>query len=409
MTTDLIHLYEDILASQGIQFLLFSDTNLDMITNADYGFRGKIYENYNYQLFFHDILKNTGTSPLFFFRDDFQLNYCFFELPELIREEYHADYALIGPVIFKYITNSGLEQILHEHHFPVTLSKDFMEFFNRIPTLPSHDFWISLLMPLLKPLFGSSSDYHFTDISDSLNHNGFDNTLQLEPSSSEISFDAIADRYRAENQMLQAVADGNKDEAVKLYHKFRQFNLSDRTPDMLRNLKNWLIILNTNLRKTMETAQVHPYYIDKLSREFAIKIESTNSMVQLENLNVTMLRRYSMLAHNYSTKEYSPLIKKCIEQIRFFYQESISLETLSAKCAVTPSYLSVQFHKETGSTVTEYIHTVRLSHAILLLNSTQLSIQEIASQCGFPDPNYFTRTFKKHKGLTPNAYRKSIV
>jgi AraC-like DNA-binding protein len=82
---------------------------------------------------------------------------------------------------------------------------------------------------------------------------------------------------------------------------------------------------------------------------------------------------------------------------------------LASYLAITPSYLSVQFKKETSQTITDYIQNVRLEHAILLLNSTSDSIQEIASLCGFPDSNYFTRVFKKKKGLTPKEYRKHIT
>jgi YesN/AraC family two-component response regulator len=115
-----------------------------------------------------------------------------------------------------------------------------------------------------------------------------------------------------------------------------------------------------------------------------------------------------MLVHNYTTKDYSPVIKSCIEKIRFEYNENITLDSLASYVAVTPNYLSLQFHKETGQTITSYIQNERLEHAILLLNSTNDSIQEIAALCGFPDPNYFTRVFKKKKGITPKEYRKNI-
>lgn len=404
MKTDLIQLYQNILDAQGIQFLLLSDT-FSGLEQSDYGFRKKIYENYDYQTFINSIIHNFQSSKILFFQDDFQLDYCFFELPLPLQEEYEGKYILIGPVIFRFMTNANLQHILQAHQFPVALEKDFLEFYNRIPTLPTHDFWISLLMPLLRPLFGTNANFPFLDISDSLNQ---DSPLQAASVSEELSFDAIEARYAAENKMLQSVKLGNTDDAITWYHKFRQFNLSARTPDALRNHKNWLIILNSVLRKAVEAADVHPYYIDKISTEFAIKIESVNSTTQLENMSNSMIRKYAMLSHNYSTNEYSPLIKKCIEQIRFYYQDPLSLESLANQCAVSASYLSTQFHKETGATVIEYIHNTRMQHAILLLNSTQHSITEIANLSGFSDSNYFTRIFKKRMGMSPKAYRAFI-
>jgi AraC-like DNA-binding protein len=56
----------------------------------------------------------------------------------------------------------------------------------------------------------------------------------------------------------------------------------------------------------------------------------------------------------------------------------------------------------------EYIQEVRLRHARLMLNTTRLPIQEIASNCGFLDVNYFTRVFRKVHGISPRAYRNKM-
>lgn len=407
MNADLIYTYKNILEALGIQFLLINK-NLDNLDELDYKFRSSLYDNFDYETILKDVIKEEKTSPVLFFKDDFNLNYCFFELPSIIQEEYKAKYAILGPVIYRFITQRDLDEIMEEHHFPLSISKDLLEFYNRIPSLPTHDFWISLLMPLLKPLFGSNNDYHFIDIAQDIVNKKKEKVYDLAENPDHTSFQAVADRYKAEDAMLAAVINGNTDLAVELYHRFRQFNISPRTPDNLRNVKNFLIIFNTNLRRAADTAQIHPYYIDNLSREFAIRIESTNNISQLESLSITMLRRYCMLVHNYSTKNFSSIIKKCIEKIRFEYNEHITLDSLASYLAITPSYLSVQFKKETSQTITDYIQNVRLEHAILLLNSTSDSIQEIASLCGFPDSNYFTRVFKKKKGLTPKEYRKHI-
>ena len=42
-----------------------------------------------------------------------------------------------------------------------------------------------------------------------------------------------------------------------------------------------------------------------------------------------------------------------------------------------------------------------------LLRSSTLSVQQIVEQCGFADGNYFTRIFKKLRGVTPNEHRGS--
>lgn len=77
-------------------------------------------------------------------------------------------------------------------------------------------------------------------------------------------------------------------------------------------------------------------------------------------------------------------------------------------CSVTGSYLSTLFKKETGVTITDYINTTRIRQSLILLNSTNLSISEIAARCGFVDANYYSRIFKKFQGKTPKHYRESV-
>jgi AraC-like DNA-binding protein len=58
--------------------------------------------------------------------------------------------------------------------------------------------------------------------------------------------------------------------------------------------------------------------------------------------------------------------------------------------------------------LTDYINSKRLQRAAVLLQSTGANIEEIADQCGFLDPNYFARLFKRKYGKTPGEYRKSL-
>ncbi|MCR5009061.1 MAG: AraC family transcriptional regulator [Oribacterium sp.] len=407
MTVDLISIYKEILSAQGIRFQLLQKSGNDL-EKTDYGFRKRLFKDYDYNDYFGMLLRNSKEIKLYFYRDDFLLNYCFFEFPEELKEQYEAEYALIGPVIFGLVQESDISRIMKEHNLPVALTKDFSEFYNRVPTLPTHDFWVSLITPLIKTLFGNYNDYRFIDLYSVMNSTEQDAAIDLNAFDNSTSFEAIADRYDAEDRVLDAVAMGNVNDAIAYYRLFRQFNIAPRTPNEVRNHKNWMIILNTKLRVAVRRAKVHPYYIDELSRSFAISIENTNNTIQLQNLATTMLRKYAMLVSNHSTRDYSALIAKCTDQINLRYQEKLSLETLADFCNVTPGYLSAQFRKETGMTLTDYIHSVRIRRATLLLNSTDNTIQEIAEQCGFTDSNYFTRVFKKQKGISPVEYRKKI-
>ena len=55
----------------------------------------------------------------------------------------------------------------------------------------------------------------------------------------------------------------------------------------------------------------------------------------------------------------------------------------------------------------EFIRSIRLQQAKILLETTSLNVSEIAYQVGFNDPAYFTRAFKKQYGRTPKSFVNS--
>ncbi|MBR3430361.1 MAG: helix-turn-helix domain-containing protein [Clostridia bacterium] len=87
-------------------------------------------------------------------------------------------------------------------------------------------------------------------------------------------------------------------------------------------------------------------------------------------------------------------------------REQITLSEVAAHFAVSPSHLSRVFHRETGFGLREYLVHYRIRQACDLLLNSDLSVTQIADQCGFSDSNYFGDAFKKATGLSPREYRK---
>ncbi len=100
----------------------------------------------------------------------------------------------------------------------------------------------------------------------------------------------------------------------------------------------------------------------------------------------------------------SPL-RKARRYIRNHYRENITLTSAADEAGLSPSYLSSLFLKSTGETFSRYILTLRMKDARRLLLYSTLSISDIALLCGFQDPGYFTKRFRKEEGITPQEYR----
>ena len=63
------------------------------------------------------------------------------------------------------------------------------------------------------------------------------------------------------------------------------------------------------------------------------------------------------------------------------------------------------FKQITGKSAIDYINRFRVEKSLLLLRKSNCNITEIALSCGFNDTNYFSRTFKKYKHISPTQMR----
>lgn len=86
---------------------------------------------------------------------------------------------------------------------------------------------------------------------------------------------------------------------------------------------------------------------------------------------------------------------------------SVSLTSMAEHFHITPAHLSRLFKKNTDQNFSEYLLEKKLAKAILLLENSGKSINEISRELGYSTPAYFLTKFKERYGITPSAYRKN--
>lgn len=82
-----------------------------------------------------------------------------------------------------------------------------------------------------------------------------------------------------------------------------------------------------------------------------------------------------------------------------------SMERIAGEVSLDKSYLGRIFRESTGSTVMNYLRTVRIERAKKLLRRG-MSVGEAAARVGIEDPSYFGRIFKQETGYAPAQYRQ---
>lgn len=101
------------------------------------------------------------------------------------------------------------------------------------------------------------------------------------------------------------------------------------------------------------------------------------------------------------------IIEMSKDYIKENFNRDISLDEVSRAANISPYYFSKIFKEGTGENFIEYLTAIRIEKAKELLNTTELSMKEICTMCGYSDPNYFSRSFKKNVGVTPTEYKGS--
>lgn len=88
------------------------------------------------------------------------------------------------------------------------------------------------------------------------------------------------------------------------------------------------------------------------------------------------------------------------------YNEPIKMQDVAASLNIHPNYLCAVFKKTYGQTPSDYLRSIRMAQAAMLLFLTDHSVSMIAESLGYANPFQFSAVFKSYYGLSPTAYRK---
>lgn len=396
--------FKKVIERMRIKTVIITESNVP--DTIDLGIRKflKLESDYN-ELFNTDIIPE-NRNEIIKVLDPFLCNYTFIPLPDA--EE--KSVLVIGPYVKQLVSSEEIRKKATEYGISHNLVKQLEKYFNSVAYLPDDGNLLTIINCFGEVIFGSLENFsvntkNIDDISDTSFFTRITNSDKTEDP--WLSVQIIERKYEAENALLNAVSQG-------LLHKAEMFFanivpskvLETRHPDPLRNAKNFMIILNTLLRKAAERGAVQPVYIDEVSSALAVKIEATSSLEECDELFRYMVRKYCRLVNKHSQKGYSLLVQKVITRIDTDITADLSLKESAKLLNVNPSYLSNLFKKETGLTLTDYVNQKRVERAKQLLQTTNMQIQAVAQSCGILDVNYFTKLFKKYCGKTPNEYRK---
>ena len=228
------------------------------------------------------------------------------------------------------------------------------------------------------------------DISDNENTNG-DTLLNFEEG------DPLVDKlkYAAKGDIQKIIEDS--------------MELIKKNPDQFSVFASYLLVdLIFAVSKLVEKlgGNIKELNPDILQRKFiddAVSDEARFTKTLEQVLNFALEFRDSKM-----TGKYGSVILKAKQFIEENYaDQNTTLTTVAEAVCLSPNHFSTIFSQECKTTFIEYLTNVRLENAKRLMRETDMKGYDIAYECGFSDPHYFSYIFKKNTGLSPREYKLS--
>jgi AraC family transcriptional regulator len=98
-------------------------------------------------------------------------------------------------------------------------------------------------------------------------------------------------------------------------------------------------------------------------------------------------------------------LQRAVDLLRARFTEPLSLATVAREVGVHPAHLAREFRRQYRCTVHEHLRALRVEFAQRAFTSSDAPVGAIALDAGFCHPSHLNRTFLRHVGMTPSAYR----
>jgi AraC-like DNA-binding protein len=103
----------------------------------------------------------------------------------------------------------------------------------------------------------------------------------------------------------------------------------------------------------------------------------------------------------------SPAVKKAADYCKKHFSKPVSVDELAEVAGYSRFHFTRLFTAAQGAPPAEYLQQLRIKAAVKMLQTTGLTVKEIAESCGFYDATHFCKQFRKSVGVSPRAFRES--
>ncbi|WP_185897384.1 response regulator transcription factor [Paenibacillus zeisoli] len=161
-----------------------------------------------------------------------------------------------------------------------------------------------------------------------------------------------------------------------------------------------------NIILTLQRYQYNAAPLDQRKYEYFRRIHESRDIGEAIQIMDSFLDEADQCVLERMRTHVNPAMNKLLQYIKDHLDEPLSLTEVAKQFHFNPSYLSNYFTMHNDEGFSEYLTRVRIERASELLREGEATISEISSRVGYSDHSYFTKVFRKLKGVSPSQYRR---
>jgi len=179
----------------------------------------------------------------------------------------------------------------------------------------------------------------------------------------------------------------------------------------------WCHVRGTDVAELVEAAGIRPgeltlslRSLDRITAqldEIVSALERDTTPARLVATAGMAWRLFTLLAVDRVLPEDGTPLERAMRYLQERVDGRVQVAELAALVGVSPSHLAALFRGATGGGILAHHLSLKMARARRLLDTTDLTVAEIARQTGMDDPFYFSRQFRKVHGMSPTAYRNT--
>lgn len=152
----------------------------------------------------------------------------------------------------------------------------------------------------------------------------------------------------------------------------------------------------------------YQWLFSQIIRELQTNRTKSDEMLTLLLINILMFVNRSLEMKTKFADTTEKEITYAMYHFRENFNKEINIDDYARECNISVCWFIRCFKQVTGQTPLQYIISLRISNAQMLLETTDYTIAQIAQEVGYDNPLYFSRLFHKQTGVSPNQYRKKL-